>query len=83
MSVVTLNYFILSIGDEESADYLGPNEGDEAHPYLRFIIDHYDHLPRVSWDHLVISPLHVQQVHHTYIRLSWLNRPWHYSKMIQ
>jgi len=30
----------------DTADYLGPNKGDEAHPFIRFIIDHYDHLPQ-------------------------------------
>jgi hypothetical protein len=33
--------------EQDTADYLGPNKGDEAHPFLRFVIDHYDHLPEV------------------------------------
>lgn len=28
-----------------SPDFIAPNRGDEAHGYLRFIVEHYDHLP--------------------------------------
>jgi hypothetical protein len=34
--------------DRTGPDFIAPNRGDEAHGFLRFIIDAYDSLPAVS-----------------------------------